>query len=336
VSLLAAGYALGFVLWRGLLASPLYDHWWQLPLSEVFASWAYLPLALLLALALATRSRVGVVALVAPLIFFAGEYGRQFLPNWPVASADSAEARKLTVLTWNTRNGLDFEDEFLETLDKVQPDLLAMQEVGWGISPNMQNILDDRLPYQEAYRADVSSSLTLFSRYPIIESQTKMDWEQCQCQITRLDWDGEIVTVLNVHIWAPRFRLDSWEGLLHVNRFDIRHQTPIFDSLIAEIRQVEGPLIVMGDFNTTERQRNFRRLLDYLEDAYSEAGWGLGYTWPNPEVLRMLAPFPVIQIDHILVNDAWRSRRTWTGRIAGSDHLYMAADLAYRGVANDR
>jgi endonuclease/exonuclease/phosphatase (EEP) superfamily protein YafD len=121
--------------------------------------------------------------------------------------------------------------------------------------------------------------------------------------------------------------------LSKIDRFDTRHQTQTFDRLIEEIEQVDGPLILLGDFNTTERQRNYRRLLAYLEDAYTEAGWGLGYTWPNPDALHGMAPFPVIQIDHILVNDAWRPRRASTGRMAESDHLYVVAELAFRGEA---
>jgi hypothetical protein len=64
-------------------------------------------------------------------------------------------------------------------------------------------------------------------------------------------------------------------------RFDTSGQRA---SLAAVERAADGlpaPLLVLGDFNVSDRQPHYRALRSRWGDAQRDAGWGLGYTYPS-------------------------------------------------------
>ena len=101
----------------------------------------------------------------------------------------------------------------------------------------------------------------------------------------------------------------------------------VFDQLVERIATVEGPLVVLGDLNTSERQPNFHRLRAYLEDAFAVAGWGMGYTFPANSHLYGWAVPPMVRIDYVLINRAWQARAAWSDQLPTSDHGYVVVDL---------
>jgi endonuclease/exonuclease/phosphatase (EEP) superfamily protein YafD len=103
------------------------------------------------------------------------------------------------------------------------------------------------------------------------------------------------------------------------------------DELIAHLRSEGGTRILVGDFNMTPTSRAHAVLGAELQDAFLEAGWGLGHTYPTS--LRSVGfglPIPLVRIDYIFHSDDLVARRTWVGPNGGSDHLPVAADLAFR------
>jgi hypothetical protein len=98
---LAMLYTMSYGLWRILLLTPLYQEFWQLQLSDVFGSWAYLPLVPLGLLVALTRNRRAAYLLLLPLFFFGAEYGRQFLPNWQRLWPREEPVAVLRVMSWN-------------------------------------------------------------------------------------------------------------------------------------------------------------------------------------------------------------------------------------------
>jgi endonuclease/exonuclease/phosphatase family metal-dependent hydrolase len=98
--------------------------------------------------------------------------------------------------------------------------------------------------------------------------------------------------------------------------------------LAQELRDVELPVIVLGDFNADRDHAAFRRLLrSGLRDAHDERGRGLTRTFP--------AWLPVLHLDHVLVRDGGAARLVVRDvrevRLPGSDHLTVVADLAVLG-----
>lgn len=340
--LLLAGsllYSLGFVGWRVLLLLPFSRGTWPLELSAVFASWLYLPLAALLLLTLLLWDRRSLLVLLIPLFAFSMEYGRQFLPNWNLALqpatavAQSEGTTRLRVMTWNMLYTRDDTGAFQAEVRRLQPDLVALQEVGWSMGRSLPEWFSAEYPHQQVVNAGSSSSVALLSRYPIIDTPLRDPFLMaCYCQQVTLDVNGEPVTVLNAHPLRPNISIEDRAGLppLPVD-FEIGYQDTLLELLTGRVASIEGALLVVGDLNTTESQPNFRRLRRYVDDSFAEAGWGMGYTYPSGMVQRGdFSLFPLVRIDHILHSPHWRVERAWTAPLQGSDHQYVVADLVLR------
>ncbi len=85
-----------------------------------------------------------------------------------------------------------------------------------------------------------------------------------------------------------------------------------------------GPTLVTGDLNAPVQSLVCRRLFGAgLRDAFTQAGFGYGYTYGGYTRVRR----PYVRIDHILASRQWQVRHCWVGNAAGSDHCPVIADL---------
>jgi endonuclease/exonuclease/phosphatase (EEP) superfamily protein YafD len=145
-------------------------------------------------------------------------------------------------------------------------------------------------------------------------------------------WHGQEVRVIVVHIRAPSFGSKFGKQLLVVKSFDASEQVLSYDRLIPLIEASEEPVVLLGDFNTTERQAGYQRLYEIgLKDAHEEVGWGLGLTYPAPFHRFSWLPFSLIRIDHVFYDESWRAAKTWTMSLMRSDHQAVVADLQWVG-----
>ncbi len=325
------GYTGLYVLWRILLLTPLYNQWWLLPLSDVFGAWFYLPLLPLLLLAVPLRDRRLLAVLALPLIMFGAEYGRQFLPNWQLLLTDSNANRPLRVMTWNMLYTADSNKQFQATLRELQPDIVVLQEVSPMLRSRAPAIVEERYPHRRIYDPGSSYGLAIFSRYPILDAlaSTELELYGCRCAYATIDFDGTPISVLTAHPPRPNIVYRwGWRSVPRLRHFSTQNQESPFDWLQQRVDLIDGPLLVMGDLNSTERQPNYQRLRHSLYDAFAAAGWGMGHTYPNHARWPSLQLVPFIRIDHILHSKHWLARAAWTGRLNSSDHLYVVADLA--------
>lgn len=58
-------------------------------------------------------------------------------------------------------------------------------------------------------------------------------------------------------------------------------QTAQLAGTLARIPPVE-PFVVAADLNLVPLHRGYRPLAGVARDTWIEAGWGFGFTWPNP------------------------------------------------------
>lgn len=83
----------------------------------------------------------------------------------------------------------------------------------------------------------------------------------------------------------------------------------------------EGPVVLLGDLNLTDRQPEFAALVDGRTDALRAQRWAgpTSRTWWG----RLLRA----RIDHILVDDRWCVGDAGTVDVPGSDHVGVISDL---------
>lgn len=322
-------YACAYLVWRLLLISPLYAQYWQIQITEVFGSWFYLPLLPLLFLSLCTRGWRPLYILMLPTAFFVWEYGAQFAPNWQRKLASpvyaQGELHQLRVLTWNSHLSYNASGEFFELLETIQPDVVTLQEVSSRMKARAAAELMQEYPYQHFQR---HGWLLTLSRYPLSEPEVQeLNRLGCRCLPLQVQKETRTFIVVNTHVPRPTVQYRLRSGVPSITHFDPSEQQRYFEVLFTVLEELEGPLLLQGDLNTTERQPYFRQLTDRFRDSFAEAGWGMGYTYPKTQAWHPFWLLPLIRIDHILHSPEFVTTAAWTGSIKESDHLYVVAEL---------
>jgi endonuclease/exonuclease/phosphatase (EEP) superfamily protein YafD len=330
-AILAIGYVLIFLVWRVLEASPLASMWWPLQVSEIFAVWALLPLPFLLALPLLWRTKWVWLALFIPVIWFGREYGGQFVPPTFSVARTHASGASLRLMTFNTHALFLREEEFVEAVEEWQLDIFALQEVNHFSFAGISELAKD-WPYHQSVTVRLTGRVAIFSKWPILSIENDNEVDGCHCAQALVDWNGKTLRVIVVHIRAPKFGSNVRSRVLALSQFDLSHQTTSFESLSTLINESKEPVIVLGDFNTTDRQPGYRILYETgLKDAHEEAGWGFGMTYPAPFRRFWWLPISLIRIDHIFYDEAWQAVWTRTRPFMDSDHLALLAELEWVG-----
>jgi endonuclease/exonuclease/phosphatase family metal-dependent hydrolase len=134
------------------------------------------------------------------------------------------------------------------------------------------------------------------------------------------------VDVVALHLTSPRAALSRALHLdfseLEEDRYWRRVESERIRAWLDETSREPGvPLIVAGDFNLPPESRVLRRDWGDFRNAFSDAGWGFGYT-------MFSGPF-VVRIDHILHTPELRAARAWVERGFPSEHQPLLADLAW-------
>jgi endonuclease/exonuclease/phosphatase (EEP) superfamily protein YafD len=327
-------YGGGLAAWSLARLTPVAS-WWPFELLDVFAAWLYLPLPVLAALVGLRRDRRAAAWLGVATLAFGWEFGPLFLPAPRSTPEGGAPLRVMTVnlLGDNTRYA-----EVAAALSEQQPDVIAVQELSPEMARRLRDLLLARYPHQALYPRLSSPGIGLFSRYPIRAATAPERGEgTCACQASTLDLAGRAVTVLNVHPPRPSLIAGRLGRLPLPAGFETARQGRSLRALLGKVQAATGPLLVVGDLNTSDRQPNYRRLSGSLRDSHREAGWGFGYTFPSPGVGPMHVPVlghvpavPLVRIDYVWHNDRWATRAAWTAYVPGSDHRGVVADLVLR------
>ncbi|HYX29927.1 MAG TPA: endonuclease/exonuclease/phosphatase family protein [Pyrinomonadaceae bacterium] len=94
------------------------------------------------------------------------------------------------------------------------------------------------------------------------------------------------------------------------------------EQLLSGLKDVQGPLIVVGDFNDIPSGGAYKLMHDRFADAWIEShASGEGFSYPSDK--------PAKRIDYILTrrSDWIKSKRAWIPETLASDHVPVVADL---------
>lgn len=187
-------------------------------------------------------------------------------------------------------------------------------------------------------RNSSSYGLATYSKYPIINSgEIKFENSANASIYTDIIVDKDTIRVYNNHLQSLRLKERNLNFLLNQNqRKDIQRMEEIKDisfrfrdALKKRAKQVEivtnhilnspYPVIVCGDFNDSPISYNYRQMRRNLNDAFIEAGAGVGHTYKGF--------FPSFRIDYILYNQEFSATSYSSPRIYFSDHYPVVATL---------
>jgi len=325
ITLLYALIALAYPLLREVL----WRHEWGM-FAVNFAPWLFAPLLVLVPLALFVPSWPLRGATALAVVAFLLVYGDRFLPRLATASAATS---RLTVMTFNVHIFNSDPDRVATAIEHEAPDIVALQELGPAMAQVLEARLKDRYPYRSLHPAARNERGSgIFSRFPIRQDQGfVMAGDVRVGQHLVLDVAGQPLDLFSVHLHVPdvptpeggEFIIDPAPG------FASRQQDEELDALINAIRAQSRTVLAIGDFNLTDQTPDYARLSAILRDAYREAGWGFGLTFPNGHRVKgVYVPFPLVRLDYVFHSSDLRATRAWVGAEGGSDHRYLVVELA--------
>lgn len=323
-------YAATIILWF-LLHGWFGDTLWWLALLNAFVPFFFLPLVILVPICFAYRDWRYWRSVLVPLVIFAFLYGELFLPNALVRNAES-----ITVMTFNTWGGSRLPETAHVIVENGVPNIVALQEV----TPEMAGVLLDEIgdlyPYRLLAAEGTYRGMAVLSRFPLTEIETpQLAHPWWEVQAMRVEADAGSFTLYNVHPHATNILVYIEEGkdiAAEVrNSMAIRQQ--LIQTLVADFSQRDGPIVVVGDLNSTDQSDVYGLMRQHLTDAHRASGWGLGHTFPAyGGSFRGIPIFPLqMRLDMVFLSRDFRAVRTWVSRTYGeSDHRPLLAEFVWR------
>ena len=110
--------------------------------------------------------------------------------------------------------------------------------------------------------------------------------------------------------------------------YDLNGRLNQVEGLLDELAPIQGPLIVLGDFNTGDREPGYAAMRAQFRDLFRETTPGFGYTFPYQRRMGPLyIPVPLVRIDYVWARGPLTPLATSIHCITGSDHCMIVADL---------
>ena len=237
--------------------------------------------------------------------------------NWPWASADDGE-KEFSVLTYNVMDFSDFDENAQakqnRTIDFIlnkDADIVCLQEVRPGgafelgkngITKEQINSINHKYPHQWTGHRD----LCVMSKFPITHVRTISTVKSYGCDLYEINIEGKTLTLVNVHLQSIGLSMTDKELYYNITSID-RTQENI-DSMKANIKSVrlnllsklgdafrerarqakrirdilsniDGDIILCGDFNDTPGSYAYRQVASQLHDAYRDCAFGPTITY---------------------------------------------------------
>lgn len=208
----------------------------------------------------------------------------------------------------NVYSGNPTPERVVEYLRAEQPDVVVVAELTPAWERRLGE-LSDLFPYSYVEPREGNFGIGLYSRMPLESPETLVLSGGNMTIRARVSRSGHSLTVIGAHVFPPGGA-----------------RTALRDRQLLELAQAsaatKGPLVLLGDLNTTSWSPGFTRCLRESGLRDSRCGFGVQPTWPAGRAVMR------IPIDHCLVSDElWVSGRR-VGPDVGSDHLPVCVDLS--------
>jgi vancomycin resistance protein VanJ len=320
LALIGALYA-GFLLALSVINAAAPQCNGLLALSQILALLLFMPLLLFVPLAFARVSprllgvrralHIGLVACAVVAVV-------RFVPAWIPASPrlPAGGGLELGVTSWNMEGDATSPSAVVGALQRAPSGIVGLSELA---EPTSAAIAADfgllaRFPYRTLSPRDDSLGIGLLSSYPFVGAPSvRLDPPLLQAQLVL--GGGRSAVVVVTHPEPGHLRT--------VGAVPVDFDTSVRDAEIATIRSAIDPvlargqpLLLLGDFNTTDREPIYRELSAGLMELQRSVGWGPGPTW-RPDSVKWL-PFGLLRIDMV-----------FTG--AGAAPLRVSPDCTPRG-----
>jgi endonuclease/exonuclease/phosphatase family metal-dependent hydrolase len=180
--------------------------------------------------------------------------------------------------------------------------------------------------------------IATYTQYPIVETgELKFENSANACIYTDVIIKNDTIRVYNSHLQSIRLRERNMNFILDPNFRKDSHKINEIKDIFSRFRdalrkralQVEivrnhilespYPVLVCGDFNESPISYNYRIMRQILNDAFVDAGVGVGHTYKGF--------FPSFRIDYILYDFKFTATSYYSPRVYHSDHYPVVATV---------
>lgn len=254
------------------------------------------------------------IALAAPALAIGFSYLPLFLPSHAPPPGKLAFLEVMSFNVWSENQSL------LPTAKLIRehhPDILLLQE----IMPNQ---------LQELTLALEESSTGAPGKWHVAYTPRLLQAVISPYAVTQQMTDGKLAKVQKVQVATPAGAVTVFNVHPLRGNWKARHRQ-LATLLQEHVLTTPGPVILGGDFNTTDKSQTYKMLSRHLHNAHWEAGRGFGLSYPAYAHAwdEFLPAWPLVRIDHIFYNRDFSAVSAETLKEScGSDHLPVKARLA--------
>jgi endonuclease/exonuclease/phosphatase family metal-dependent hydrolase len=244
------------------------------------------------------------------------------------ARSSAFRKRSIRVMTYNIHVGVGMDKKLdlariAEVINQQKPDLAGLQEVDRGVkrTEGKDEIAElaalTGMHYAFAHNLDYQGGqygVAILSRFPIAnidhrKYENRREAERRGMIRVEVDVGGKMLNFVTTHL---DYQFD--DGRLFETQ-----------QLLNFLANIQGPLIVVGDFNDEPTGNAYKLMRHAFEDAWISRETG------QPE-LTYPADKPVKRIDYIFMRttDRTRMKKAWVVNTLASDHLPVVADVELR------
>jgi endonuclease/exonuclease/phosphatase (EEP) superfamily protein YafD len=301
-----------------------------LSMVNMLAVYLFLPLPLVFAANLYLRRvEIWIGALLGAAVF-AWFWGSLFLPKTHSAQAGTNRAETLTVMSYNVLGRQYNPSPAIATMRAENTDVVLIQELNYDLAEAIRRQLDDIYPYQALDPKTDVHGMGVLSKHPLrpVGINLPLTWIG-KPQVLEMNWSDRRVTLVNFHM--------SPTTLHQIDRIsDHNRQREAQAQALVDLSRQVGTMIAGGDANSTPLSDAYQILTADLEDAWLQAGFGLGHTFPGsdhprgsrPGIAGVYAPMWMARIDYVFFTPDWQAISARLARFDGvSDHRGVVATL---------
>jgi len=210
-------------------------------------------------------------------------------------------------------------------INKEQPEVICIQEY------YKKNKVDfSEYPYQYIHFKDENIlGHAIFSKYPIINKYS-FDFKQTYNNTLSVDIvkGNDTIRVYNLHLQSLSIKA-SMSYLQEMDKDVLRHrmsarfikQQKQAEIIINHKSKTKHPVILCGDFNNTPFSYVYKKLSESMNDAFVEAGNGLGTTY-------LFEKYPM-RIDYVLTSKKLKVVDFTTIKKTFSDHYPISTLIGW-------
>jgi endonuclease/exonuclease/phosphatase (EEP) superfamily protein YafD len=275
--------------------------------------------------------RLQIASGIAVLLFLF-TFGKFFSPKGQTALAASDS---LKVMTYNMLAFTSNPSAVVDVIRGEDADIVFIQETSFAVAELLEKEMKGVYPYQIHYPSKMPLGTSIVSKYPFTEinATLKSRWVGKPI-LLEVDWNRQKIIVVNFHM-IPTPLSTVAEPIIFNKISDVRKEEA--NALIEFLQARPDPAIVAGDANDVFLNDPCIMLVNSgLQDAWVEAGFGLGHTFPgnkSPGASRVhvgdfYIPEWLVRIDYIFATPEWDVISAHIARTDGySDHRGVVATL---------